>query len=426
MNRRIIKITLLSTAFILFVFSVQSQNVVVKGQVIDKVSNEPLFAANVVVANTTQGVTTDFDGNFELKIKKGEHTIVVSYITYKTQEIKLFVEKGMEPISILMESDEAMQLDEVQIVARKNLENEMALIKERETSVKPIESIGAKEMSQKGLSNVEDGVKKISGISVASAGQIVVRGLGDRYSITTLNGQPIASPNPDNKLIPLDIFPSSTIKNVTVTKVYDAQLFADYSGAHIDISTKELVSDKFFSLGFGLGGNFATVGQDFYSMDKVSLFSKSNASHIIDAPKKEAEMAIKTSNQFDTDFTTTKSLGLPNFSGNIGYGDNIKIGNREINILATGAISSNSTTSLDNEDRTVQADGNITDEYIYDSYTEDLKMAGLFNVGTALNKTDRISYTLFFARNASNSLQHREGRDFDLNKTLNNYSGYDN
>ena len=92
---------------------------------------------------------------------------------------------------------------------------------ERQKSSVAIENIGAKEMSTKGISNVEEGVKKITGVSVASAGQIIVRGLGDRYSTTTLNGLPIASPNPDHKLIPLDLFPSSTVKNITVSKVYE-------------------------------------------------------------------------------------------------------------------------------------------------------------------------------------------------------------
>ena len=110
---------------------------------------------------------------------------------------------------------------------------------ERQKATVAIENLGAKEMSVKGISNVQEGVKKITGISIASAGQLIVRGLGDRYSTTTLNGLPIASPNPDNKLIPLDLFPSSTVRNITVSKVYEAGTFADYSGAHIDISTKE-------------------------------------------------------------------------------------------------------------------------------------------------------------------------------------------
>ncbi|HBG53266.1 MAG TPA: TonB-dependent receptor, partial [Rikenellaceae bacterium] len=93
--------------------------------------------------------------------------------------------------------------------------------------------------SRKGISSVAEGVKKIAGISLAEAGQLFVRGLGDRYSSTTLNGLPVASPNPDNKLIPLDLFPSRLIRNITVNKVYNVSAYADYSGAHIDIGLKE-------------------------------------------------------------------------------------------------------------------------------------------------------------------------------------------
>lgn len=132
---------------------------------------------------------------------------------------------------------------------------------ERQKATVAIENLGAKEMSVKGISNVQEGVKKITGISIASAGQLIVRGLGDRYSTTTLNGLPIASPNPDNKLIPLDLFPSSTVRNITVSKVYEAGTFADYSGAHIDISTKENTGKDFFSIGFNTGGRFNTISK---------------------------------------------------------------------------------------------------------------------------------------------------------------------
>lgn len=100
--------------------------------------------------------------------------------------------------------------------------------------------------------------------------------MGDRYSTTTLNGLPIASPNPDNKLIPLDLFPSSTIQNITVSKVYNAEAFADYSGAHIDISTKENIAEDFFSISFNTGGKFNTLGKDRYQMNRNgSLFKTS-------------------------------------------------------------------------------------------------------------------------------------------------------
>ena len=145
--------------------------------------------------------------------------------------MEVTVAEGMPEVLIELESDNQV-LASVTVTARKNLESERALQTERIASNVAIENMGAREMSLKGISNVQEGVRKMAGISIASAGQLIVRGLGDRYSITTLNGQPIASPNPDNKLIPLDIFPSSTVKNITVSKVYEVSSYADYSGAH--------------------------------------------------------------------------------------------------------------------------------------------------------------------------------------------------
>ena len=90
---------------------------------------------------------------------------------------------------------------------QKNLEGERALQMERQKATLAIENLGAKEMSIKGISNVEEGVKKITGISIASAGQLIVRGLGDRYSTTTLNGLP----SPPNRTIKLILWISSCI-----------------------------------------------------------------------------------------------------------------------------------------------------------------------------------------------------------------------
>ena len=230
---------------------VQAENI--KGTVVDKTTKEPLIGATIQVAGTTMGTITDFDGKFELPdLENKAYTLIISYVSYQTQEIQVDATKP-QSLEVTLSSDDK-QLNEVTVVARKNLEGEKALLLERKKASVAVENIGSKEMSVKGISNVEEGVKKITGISIASAGQLIVRGLGDRYSTTTLNGLPIASPNPDNKLIPLDLFPTSTVKNITVSKVYEANTFADYSGAHIDISTKESTGGDFFNIGFNMGG----------------------------------------------------------------------------------------------------------------------------------------------------------------------------
>ena len=246
----------------------------VKGNIIDKETKEPLTGATVQVVGTTQGAVADIDGNYTLQLPDGTYDLIVKYVGYLDIAMN-GVKVGANAIvlNFEMESD-AQTLGEVSVVAKKNLEGERALQMERQKATLAIENLGAKEMSLKGIGNVQEGVKQITGISIADAGQLIVRGLGDRYSTTTLNGLPIASPNPDNKLIPLDLFPSSTVQNITVSKVYDASVFADYSGAHIDISTKENVTDNFFNVSFNVGGAFNTMGKDFYQMDRDGTLFK--------------------------------------------------------------------------------------------------------------------------------------------------------
>ena len=177
----------------------QAENI--KGRILDKQTGEPLVGALVKVAGSSQGAVTDADGNYLIKgIAPGTYTLEVTYIGYASMQVTDVQVAGKELTLDLKMDGAAQELGEVTVVARKNLESERALMMERQKASFAIENMGAREMSLKGVGNVQEGLTKITGISVADAGQLIVRGLGDRYSTTTLNGLPIASPNPDNKL----------------------------------------------------------------------------------------------------------------------------------------------------------------------------------------------------------------------------------
>ena len=385
----------------------------IKGTVTDKQTREPLTGATIQIAGTTQGTVADVDGNYSLDVNNGTYTLAIKYVGYKDIIINN-VKAGKSDLILNFELEsDAQALGEVSVVARKNLEGERALQMERRKATLAIENLGSKEMSLKGISNVEEGVKKITGISVADAGQLIVRGLGDRYSTTTLNGLPIASPNPDNKLIPLDLFPSSTVQNITVSKVYNAEAFADYSGAHIDINTKENITEDFFNIGFNTGGKFNTLGKDNYRMNRNgSLFRTSGVDQAaLNMPLSEFDNYVKTRNIFDTSFAVKKKSSLPDFSGNLGFGKNIGIGNQTLSILAS-ASAGNSFQNMDNAFyKTLEATGSVQDNFAYDSYAQELKLAALGHIGYTLRRHDRIGYTFFYARNATDTYQRREGID---------------
>ena len=386
----------------------------IKGTVLDKQTKEPLTGATIQITGTAQGVVADIDGNYTLNVNDGTYTITVRYIGYKDILLNSIKVKAETLLNFEMESD-AQALGEVSVVAKKNLEGERALQMERQKATLAIENLGAKEMSIKGISNVEEGVKKITGISIASAGQLIVRGLGDRYSTTTLNGLPIASPNPDNKLIPLDIFPASTVQNITVSKVYDASAFADYSGAHIDISTKENVGSDFLSINFNAGGKFNTLGKDFYRMDRDgSLFKTPSLDQkLIDMSLTDFEEYARHNRLFNTSFQVSKKTALPEFGGNIGFGKRFTLGGNEVSVLGSIGVS-NDLQTMDNASiRTLEATGNTLNEFNYDSYSNELKIAALGNLGYSFRTSDHIGYTFFYARNAIDTYMRREGGDYE-------------
>ena len=386
---------------------------VLKGIVIEQSTKEPLIGASVQIKGTTMGTITDIDGRFELKdLKHGTYTLVLSYVSFRSQEINVQVTDDTPELKIVMESDDQL-LGEVTVTARKNLEGERALQLERKKSTVAIENLGAKEIAIKGISNVQEGVKKITGISIASAGQLIVRGLGDRYSITTLNGLAIASPNPDNKLIPLDLFPSSTVQNITVSKVYDAASSADYSGAHINISTKENVNEDFLQISLNTGGAINTLGKGRYQMDRNgSLFrTPAMSKKALDMPLQEFDNYVTTHDIFRTSFAVDKKTVLPALGGNVCFGKKLSVGNQTLSILASANLSNDYQNIDDAFYKTLEATGNVQSEFGYDSYEQNLKMAALGYVGYTLRQNDHIGYTFFFARNASDTYQCREGED---------------
>lgn len=406
----------------------------VKGKIVDLVTGETLIGAAILIEGTTEGVVTDLDGAYTLPLDPGSYDLSVSYIGYKPLILDVTINSdgsgtvetedptslayGENGLTIYLEPDNEALMDAV-VTARKNLESLQALQNERIASGFAIENMGAREMSIKGISNAQESVAKLSGISIAGAGQLIVRGLGDRYSTTTLNGLPIASPNPDNKLIPLDIFPSSTIQNITVSKVYEASSFADYSGAHVDISTKEGAdSEDFFNLSFSSGGYFHTLADDFYRMDGRSLFLTPRLDPAVrEMSSSEFEDYSRSRDIFGTSFRTFGRKAIPDLNGGIGLGKNFRLGGQRLSVLASASIKTGDETMTNAFYRTYEAssEGNIKSDYNYDSYKQKIDIAALADIDYTLRESDNIGFTAFFARNASDT--HLDRRGFDYQET---------
>ena len=113
-------------------------------------------------------------------------------------------------------------------------------------------------LARLGDSTVAAALRRVSGLALVDEKFVYVRGLGERYSSTSLNGARVPSPDLTRNVIPLDIFPTSIVRSLVVQKGYSADSSANFGGGAVDIRTKAVPSDFTFGLEVGSGLNFAT------------------------------------------------------------------------------------------------------------------------------------------------------------------------
>ncbi|NVJ89969.1 MAG: TonB-dependent receptor [Flavobacteriaceae bacterium] len=240
------------------------------GVVTDKeMNNDPLPFANVLIKGTTNGSSTDFDGKYTLKVSAGTHTVVFSFLGYKTVEKTFTIQAGQTiTINQEMSAEQGVSLDDVVIKTTTSKEKKTTLLLEQKKATVIKESIGAQELSEKGVSDAASAITKISGVSKQEGtSNVYVRGLGDRYLNTTLNGLTMPSNDVNKKNIDLNLFPSDIIQSVSISKAYSPEFFGDFAAGNVDIVSKEYRGDGFFDVSVGTGINSRAAGKSFMKME---------------------------------------------------------------------------------------------------------------------------------------------------------------
>ncbi|MBB3700804.1 TonB-dependent receptor [Flammeovirga yaeyamensis] len=236
---------------------------VISGMVKDADTGEEIIGASVIIKGTTKGASSDIYGKFSFQVESGTHEIIASFIGYKASSKTVSINANGNAEVIFNLAIDAQELEAVEIVGKANKESAQALMVERKNADIMIESIGAEEMSVKGVSDVEGAMTKMTGVAKVRGKGLYVRGLGDRYNIATMNGLPVPSTNPDLKVIPLSIFPTDLVKNIGVSKTATPELYGDFAGANIDITLKDYPDDAFFTIGISGAYNTLASFNDF-------------------------------------------------------------------------------------------------------------------------------------------------------------------
>ena len=234
----------------------------VAGEVIDQNLAITLPGVPVEAVGTGRIAYTDLDGRYRLELPAGTYDVRIVLAGYAETNVTVEVVAGRSsPVQVALGSNvfaEELVVTAPTLEADSSTAAAQMMMRMRAPSVQ--DNIGAIEMSANDDSNAADAMQRVTGVSVVEGQSVFVRGLGERYSNTTLAGATLPTTEPDRRVVPLDLFPTGLIDSVQVSKTYTPDKPSQFAGGLVEIVPLKLPGETSFEISAGGGWNSLTTG----------------------------------------------------------------------------------------------------------------------------------------------------------------------
>ncbi len=320
------------------------------GKVTDGSTNEPLAGVSVTVKGKKAGTSSITDGTYILTLSAGVYTIAVSYQSYSKKELSGVEIKAGQTTFLDVILDKAdNKLTDVVITSSAKKESQSSVYSAQKRSAAASDGISLEAIRKTPDNNAGQILKRVTGVSVQDNRFVVVRGLGEQYNQTTLNGVPMTSTETNRNAFAFDLIPAAVIDNITINKTATPDMPGNFAGGIVQINTKDFPAKDFYSIALQVGFSDGTLGKDFYSDKRGSLEQLAFSGDNRDLPKgfpTNTSIVPFTSLNLQEQFRYLKQLknnlapinygpSRPNENIQLGYGKTIKFKNEsQIGIVA--------------------------------------------------------------------------------------------
>ena len=307
------------------------------GVVKSRKDNETILEALVTVIGRKEYATSDEQGRYRIELPPGNYQLRVQADLHRPVRVKNVrvgagrvaeVDITLEPDDLAVEEVTAVEAE----VERASAATQLFL---RKNAAQASDSIGAQDIAKAPDRNAADAVKRVVGTTIVDGRYIFVRGLGDRYTNSLLNGSPVPSPEPDRQAVPLDMFPTLVISDLTVSKTFTPDMPGDFTGGSLDIHTRDL-PNRFLlqaTLGVGLntvstfghrlgypGGSTDWLGIDDGGRKLPNEVPRSKVTRLSTAAN-----PVTVGKAINGPMETDRTFNLPNGTGSVVVGDSFKL-----------------------------------------------------------------------------------------------------
>lgn len=396
----------------------------------------------------TRSVTTDAQGRYELEAPRGLYTLTISHPELGSRSVEQYrvIANAVKASDFSLRRPDAGQvaismpmIEEVTVVAS------MAATGMQESeryATNVINTLDIEELSRFGDTDVAASVVRVPSVTVQEGQFIFIRGLGDRYVTSTLNGAQLPSTNPSKRTVPLDLFPSNMVEQLDIRKSYLATMPGESTGGSLEINTRSFPNERTGKLSAQIGyvdgvtlkdalvdptsGDWDFVGVDDGSRDRpIIAYAVSRALRQSEYfnPAVQRQLGILGAQALTENLQYDEETALPDMVLGANYGDvhSLERLGGEFGYFIAGNY---------RNERGVRKDGvrrsyggvnasRVLDDYRFEQFDNTIDLNALVSLGYNVGQSSYTSNTIL-SRVTEESVRYEDGFDGDeLNPSIN-------
>lgn len=399
----------------------------ITGKITDQKTGEALIGATVTIEGSTRGAATDVNGEYVISdVPAGSSSILVTYLGYQNKQVSdIEIKPGqVTSLNIVLNEAATKQLAAVTVKATYKQESTNSLYAQQKNSSRISDGISADAIRRSPDRNTAEVLKRVSGTSIQDNKFVVVRGLGDRYNVTTLNNSVMPSTEPDKKAFSFDVIPSTLVDNIVISKTATPDLPGDFAGGNVQVTTKDFPEAKVVTLQVGISGNTQTTFKEFkqgsvQKLDFLGGFSNGSRSlpgvwqrlNYTDYLSAPASQQVAVTQRFQNSYGVKHQ-----FNGYPGQNLQLNVGNTKVfkNDAKLGYVASltyaNNIQRLvrDRNEFSFNEDAQPTFNYHDNVYNFNNTLGGILNISYS-NKNSKYSIKNTYNNSFTNSYTERTG-----------------
>ncbi|MBM4184218.1 MAG: TonB-dependent receptor [Gemmatimonadetes bacterium] len=415
--------------------SVPSQGRII-GRAIDAESGRPLPGTQVTIEGTALAVLAGLDGRYLLqRVPPGTVVVRASMIGFATKTVTGVVVPAGATVELNVSLDpSALLMDEIIVTAAAERGSVARALDEQRTAVNVVSALTSDEISRSPDGDAAEAVKRVSGVTVQDGRYVFVRGLGERYTTTSLNGARVPSPEPERRVVPLDLFPTGLLETITTAKTFTPDLPGDFSGAQVNIQTRTFPTRRQLTFSASTGYNSAATSRDILFAPGVGgewlglaardrglpSFVEQFGNFQTSAPSQPQVNQMVRS--FRNAWSAGSQSGRPKSSFSASVGGSDPLFGRQLGYLLSGTYSYSEDAKI--EQRRAQAQpttGGATqevDRFVGNTGGRSVLWGGLMNLSALVNPSSRILFNATYNRTADDEARVERGSSENLGQAF--------